>query len=147
MKSSSDPTLQSIHHGTGLAHPVLERVRVAPVRHDHLPFREDRYVIYTYPLKACLKCSLQHCECYVLSDAVYELQGPDLDGNDKLFRKPWAMATNMFIGMSFCIPLFYLEESRQRRRSAQSAGSDASAPLLNGGDKVMYAAVHRSKCA
>ncbi|BDA42835.1 Solute carrier family 35 member F6 [Coccomyxa sp. Obi] len=66
---------------------------------------------------------------------VYELQGPDLDGNDKLFRKPWAMATNMFIGMSFCIPLFYLEERRQRRRSAQNAGLDASAPLLNGGDK------------
>lgn len=71
--------------------------------------------------------------------AVYELQGPDLDGNDKLFRKPWAMATNMFIGMSFCIPLFYLEEGRQRRRSAQSAGLDASAPLLNGGEKVTRA--------
>lgn len=67
--------------------------------------------------------------------AVYELDGPDLEGNSKLFRKPWAMATNMFIGMSFCIPLAYLEDRRQKKALADAVG-DASTPLLNGADKV-----------
>ncbi|EIE24529.1 hypothetical protein COCSUDRAFT_65401 [Coccomyxa subellipsoidea C-169] len=66
---------------------------------------------------------------------VYELEGPDLDGAAKLFRKPWAMATNMFIGMSFCIPLAFLEERRQKGRLAREADGDASAPLLNGVEK------------
>ena len=46
------------------------------------------------------------------------------------------MATNMFIGMSFCIPLAFLEERRQKGRLAQEAIGDASAPLLNGIEKV-----------
>lgn len=46
------------------------------------------------------------------------------------------MATNMFIGMSFCIPLAFLEERRQKGRLAREADGDASAPLLNGVEKV-----------
>ena len=69
--------------------------------------------------------------------AVYELEGPDLEGKDKLFRKPWAMTLNMFIGMSFCIPLAYLEERRNRQKPAAGDPSlDASEPLLNGDLKV-----------
>lgn len=30
--------------------------------------------------------------------AVYELKGVGLDGKVKLFQKPWAMTTTMFIG-------------------------------------------------
>ena len=69
--------------------------------------------------------------------AVYELEGPDLEGKNKLFRKPWAMTLNMFIGMSFCIPLAYLEERRNRQKpSAGDPSLDASEPLLNGVSKV-----------
>ena len=68
---------------------------------------------------------------------MYELEGPDLDGKNKLFRKPWAMTLNMFIGMSFCIPLAYLEERRNRRKpSAGNSSLEASEPLLNGASKV-----------
>ncbi len=31
--------------------------------------------------------------------AVYELKGTGLDGKEKLFQKPWAMTTTMFIGV------------------------------------------------
>lgn len=30
--------------------------------------------------------------------AVYELKGVGLDGKEKLFQKPWAMTTTMFVG-------------------------------------------------
>lgn len=73
---------------------------------------------------------------------VYELDGPDLDGKTKLFRKPWAMTANMFIGMSFCIPLAYLEERRARKQAATEFNSDASAPLLNGGYKVSQSSAY-----
>jgi hypothetical protein len=33
-----------------------------------------------------------------LPAAVYELTGEGLDGQEKLFQKPWAMTTVMFIG-------------------------------------------------
>jgi hypothetical protein len=29
---------------------------------------------------------------------VYELKGIGLDGQEKLFQKPWAMTTTMFLG-------------------------------------------------
>ena len=37
------------------------------------------------------------------------------DGKLKVFAKPWAMTTVMFLGMSICLPLAYLEEARARR--------------------------------
>jgi hypothetical protein len=46
------------------------------------------------------------------------------------------MTANMFIGMSFCIPLAYLEERKNKKRAASELEGDASAPLLNGGYKV-----------
>jgi len=64
---------------------------------------------------------------------VYELEGPIRDGEVVLFRRPWMMTTIMFIGMSFCIPLSYLEERRDKRRLVQD---ESTAPLLNGGHKV-----------
>ena len=63
--------------------------------------------------------------------AVYELDGPDRSGVTKLFRKPWMMTTIMFIGMSFCIPIGYIEEYRQRRKQLKE-NDGAHAPLLNG---------------
>ena len=63
--------------------------------------------------------------------AVYELDGPDRSGVTKLFRKPWMMTTIMFIGMSFCIPIGYIEEFWQRRKQLKE-NDGAHAPLLNG---------------
>ena len=82
--------------------------------------------------------SILHAAGHMTSDAaVYELNGPDLEGKNKLFRKPWAMTANMFIGMSFCIPLAYLEErGKRKKRMAIDATGDGLAPLLNGAAKV-----------
>ena len=63
--------------------------------------------------------------------AVYELDGPDRSGVNKLFRKPWMMTTIMFIGMSFCIPIAYAEAFWQRRKQRKE-NDGAHAPLLNG---------------
>ena len=68
---------------------------------------------------------------------VYELQGPSLrDGKPELFRKPWAMTTVMFVGMSFCLPLAHFQEwkakkkagaaKRQQRQAAAVASSSPS---------------------
>lgn len=67
----------------------------------------------------------------VLWCAVYELDGPDRSGVNKLFRKPWAMTTIMFIGMSFCIPIGYIDDFWQRRKQRRE-DDGAHAPLLNG---------------
>jgi hypothetical protein len=37
------------------------------------------------------------CPCLLLLP-VYELKGVGLDGQEKLFQKPWAMTTTMFLG-------------------------------------------------
>lgn len=63
--------------------------------------------------------------------AVYELDGPDRSGNNKLFRKPWMMTTIMFIGMSFCIPIGCADAYWQRRKQRKE-DDGAHAPLLNG---------------
>ena len=52
--------------------------------------------------------------------AVYELDGPDRSGVTKLFRKPWMMTTIMFIGMSFCIPIGYIDDYWQRRKQLKA---------------------------
>lgn len=65
--------------------------------------------------------------------AAYELEGEGLDGHQKFFRKPWAMATIMFLGMSFCLPFAYIEEARARRKQRTTADLErdaAAAPLL-----------------
>lgn len=65
--------------------------------------------------------------------AAYELEGEGLDGHQKFFRKPWAMATIMFLGMSFCLPFAYIEEARARRKQRSTADLErdaAAAPLL-----------------
>ncbi|CAK0787430.1 hypothetical protein CVIRNUC_010650 [Coccomyxa viridis] len=67
----------------------------------------------------------------LLAKIVYELDGPDRSGVTKLFRKPWMMTTIMFIGMSFCIPIGYIEEFWQRRKQLKE-NDGAHAPLLNG---------------
>ncbi|KAK9812950.1 hypothetical protein WJX72_006245 [[Myrmecia] bisecta] len=63
---------------------------------------------------------------------VYELQGEGLDG-EKFFRKPWAMTTVMFLGMTFCLPLAYLQEYRNKKKLKELAGDSAGAPLLPDG--------------
>ena len=62
--------------------------------------------------------------------AVYELEGEGLDGQRKFFTKPWAMTTVMFLGMSFCLPLAYLEQWRARKGKLTAAEE----PLLGGAE-------------
>ena len=62
--------------------------------------------------------------------AVYELEGEGSDGQRKFFTKPWAMTTVMFLGMSFCLPLAYLEQWRARKGKLTAAEE----PLLGGAD-------------
>ncbi len=82
-----------------------------------------------FPAQVCLfpPLQLRLVSCY----AVYELDGPDRSGVNKLFRKPWMMTTIMFIGMSFCIPIAYAEAFWQRRKQRKE-NDGAHAPLLNG---------------
>ncbi|KAL3147971.1 hypothetical protein ABBQ38_014266 [Trebouxia sp. C0009 RCD-2024] len=66
---------------------------------------------------------------------VYELQGPDRQGNMKFFTKPWAMTTVMFLGMSFCLPWAYWEEhkhKKQAREALSSGNGGVTDPLLYG---------------
>ena len=55
----------------------------------------------------------------------------------KVFAKPWAMTTVMFLGMSICLPLAYLEEARARKGKLTAAeepligGADVSHPLVS----------------
>lgn len=72
--------------------------------------------------------------------AVYELQGPGKDGQDKFFTKPWAMTTIMFLGMSFCLPWAYWEEykhKQQAQRALENANGHAE-PLLHGDTLVSF---------
>eukprot|EP00199_Chlamydomonas_sp_CCMP681_P000784 CAMPEP_0119110376 /NCGR_PEP_ID=MMETSP1180-20130426/29240_1 /TAXON_ID=3052 ORGANISM="Chlamydomonas cf sp, Strain CCMP681" /NCGR_SAMPLE_ID=MMETSP1180 /ASSEMBLY_ACC=CAM_ASM_000741 /LENGTH=458 /DNA_ID=CAMNT_0007096685 /DNA_START=1 /DNA_END=1377 /DNA_ORIENTATION=+ len=55
---------------------------------------------------------------------VYEIPSVGADGETKLFTKPWAMTSLMFIGMSFCLPLALWIERKQR------AQHDMEVPLL-----------------
>ena len=61
------------------------------------------------------------------NSAVYELRAPGRDGREKLFEKPWAMTTVMFLGMSFCLPIAYAE---QRRLQKKKEHHEAAEPLL-----------------
>lgn len=64
--------------------------------------------------------------------AAYELNGTGRDGKEKNFTKPWCMTTVMFLGMSLCLPLAYLEE----RRAKKGALTQAEEPLLGGTAEV-----------
>ncbi|KAI7844374.1 hypothetical protein COHA_002172 [Chlorella ohadii] len=65
---------------------------------------------------------------------VYELDGQGRDGVVKNFQKA---RTVMFVAMSFCLPLAFWTERRERRRAAKAAAAaangDASEPLLGDG--------------
>lgn len=65
--------------------------------------------------------------------AVYELQGEGLDGETRYFRKPWFMTMLMFMGMSLCLPLAYLEERAEASAPPADAAAGASEPLLEDG--------------
>jgi len=58
---------------------------------------------------------------------VYELTGEGLDGKEKLFQKPWAMTTVMFVGMTFCLPLAYWKEAHDKKHGGKS---DMEEPLI-----------------
>lgn len=62
------------------------------------------------------------------------MQSTGSDGHERYFRKPWFMTTIMFVGMSFCLPLAYLEERSKKSQPAEPA-SDGSEPLLPGGQR------------
>jgi hypothetical protein len=51
---------------------------------------------------------------------VYELKGVGLDGKEKLFQKPWAMTTTMFVGA-------WRGEIRRTARSPGTAVADVLA--------------------
>ncbi|GFR52029.1 hypothetical protein Agub_g14418 [Astrephomene gubernaculifera] len=61
----------------------------------------------------------------LLAKIVYELKSVGKDGEEKYFRKPWAMTSIMFLGMSMCLPLAYYQERRTKKRSP------AEDPLLS----------------
>ena len=68
-----------------------------------------------------------------LCRAVYELQGDGKNGQEKYFRKPWAMVLIMFIAMTFCLPVAWLEEwqaSKKKRKDEAAIG------LLGGGPEA-----------
>lgn len=74
--------------------------------------------------------------------AVYELQGPDKQGNMKFFTKPWAMTTVMFLGMSFCLPWAYWQEHKHKRQAQEaltSGNGSVGDPLLYGESLVSIA--------
>lgn len=79
----------------------------------------------------CAMARLAHA----LVCAVYEVQSEGLDGEVKFFRKPWAMTTIMFMGMSLCLPLAFLEE---RQKAAAAAEEAAREPLLASHDNVPH---------
>ncbi|KAL4425802.1 hypothetical protein ABPG75_009818 [Micractinium tetrahymenae] len=72
----------------------------------------------------------------LLAKIVYELEGLGRDGVTKVFEKPWCMTTVMFCGMSFCLPLAFFVEGKQRQRAekAASAAGTAQEPLLPEGE-------------
>lgn len=63
----------------------------------------------------------------LFAKVVYELKGVGLDGKEKLFQKPWAMTTTMFVGMSFCLPFAYYKEWQEAQ---QQGKEDLETPLL-----------------
>lgn len=65
--------------------------------------------------------------------AVYELSSEGADGKERYFRKPWFMTTVMFVGMSFCLPLAYLEERAKARAARAPAAGASGEPLLPNG--------------
>lgn len=46
----------------------------------------------------CVSVSPATAAGYCCCPPVYELKGVGLDGKEKLFQKPWAMTTTMFLG-------------------------------------------------
>lgn len=52
----------------------------------------------------------------LLAKIVYELEGVGRDGKNRLFTKPWAMTTLMFVGMSLCLPLAYWQQFQARKK-------------------------------
>eukprot|EP01025_Chloroclados_australasicus_P033081 TRINITY_DN3360_c0_g3_i2.p1 TRINITY_DN3360_c0_g3~~TRINITY_DN3360_c0_g3_i2.p1 ORF type:complete len:541 (+),score=49.39 TRINITY_DN3360_c0_g3_i2:204-1625(+) len=74
----------------------------------------------------------------LLAKIVYELQGEGISGEQKYFRKPWAMTTIMFIGMTLCLPLAYLEKKTQKQSHLSNSNDsqnnqkiDKRIPLLD----------------
>lgn len=65
----------------------------------------------------------------------YELVGVGRDGEKKLFRKPWMMATIMFIGMSFCLPIAYWEQRRMGNKKPDIL-NDPLISLAQDGEKA-----------
>eukprot|EP00889_Picochlorum_renovo_P008100 jgi/Picre1/35130/NNA_002593.t1 len=57
---------------------------------------------------------------------VYDLDGVGRSGEVKNFEKPWAMATVMFAGMSFCLPLAYYLEHKEKSSEKESSGAAAA---------------------
>ncbi len=83
-------------HSTG--HTDLDRCRIAGWMHTCL---RDMLSLSSDDVGFCLSNSTALAAAAACSraTAVYELKGTGLDGKEKLFQKPWAMTTTMFIGV------------------------------------------------
>lgn len=66
----------------------------------------------------------------LLGKIVYELSGKDFNGDDKLFRKPWATTSFMFVGMSFCLPIGWLLDYYSQHKTADTDDTTTTEPLL-----------------
>lgn len=51
----------------------------------------------------------------ILSKVLYTVSSPGVDGEHRLFEKPLFLTLIMFIGMSFAMPLHFLDIARKRR--------------------------------
>lgn len=111
--------------GSGICHATT----LLPTRAQYM---KASVWIYTfsfdvYVLLEILNASHRDRQLYLF--AVYELEGEGIDGRQQYFRKPWFMTTLMFLGMSLCLPLAYLEE---RLDAGANGNTDAPTgePLL-----------------
>eukprot|EP00877_Chromochloris_zofingiensis_P014883 jgi/Chrzof1/9649/Cz04g10280.t1 len=72
----------------------------------------------------------------LLGKLVYQLKGEGIDGSDKLFRKPWATTTLMFMSMVLCLPISFILE-RRKKANIQRTVSDHQEPLLTSHNQSM----------
>jgi len=66
----------------------------------------------------------------LIAKLIYGIQAPGVNGHVHYFRKPWFQTTNMFLGMTLCMAMYYAKlwalAHAQRRRAKKSEGQ----PLL-----------------
>lgn len=71
----------------------------------------------------------------LLAKTLYQLSGLDLQGDPKLFRKPWASTLMMFLGMVIVLPVAVIQSRLQQRRQRSvrlgGVAGETAQPLLS----------------